>query len=82
MDGVITFFSSQQVISAEKLLKKMGYKVALIPGPRDISPNCGTAICFEYELNDRFRQILRENNIKFENIHYYPNVKKYSKWLE
>ncbi len=82
MDGVITFFSSQQVMKAEKILKKNGFEVMLIPGPREISPNCGTALCFEYEKKKEIRSTLENNKANFEAIHYYPQAKKFSKWVE
>jgi len=82
MDCVITFFSSQQVIKAEKVLRKNGFKVSLIPGPREISPNCGTALCFEYEKEKEISSTLKKNKIIFEAIHYYPEAKKISKWIE
>jgi len=82
MDGVITFFSSQQVIKAEKVLKKAGFKIMLIPGPREISPNCGVALCFEFEKQIEVQLNLKDNNIIFEKIHYFPEVKKISKWIE
>jgi hypothetical protein len=82
MDGVITFFASQQVMKAEKVLKKNGFNIMLIPGPREISPNCGTALCFEYEKEKETRSILKKNKIVFEAIHYYPQAKKISKWID
>ena len=82
MDGVITFFSSQHVIKAEKVMRKNGLKVSLIPGPREISPNCGTALCFEYEKEKEIRSTLNKNTVIFEAIHYYPEAKKISKWIE
>jgi len=82
MDGVITFFSSQQVIKAEKVLVKNRFKAMLIPGPREISPNCGTALCFEYEKEKEISSTLKKNKVIFEAIHYYPESKKISKWIE
>jgi len=82
MDGVITFFSSQQVMKAEKVLKKNGFNVMLIPGPREISPNCGTALCFEYKKEKEISSTLKKNKVVFEAIHYYPQVKKISKWID
>ncbi len=81
MDGVITFYSSQQVMKAEKILKNKKIEVQLIPGPREISPNCGVAVCFEFKEKKTVNQILNDNNILFEKIHYYPEIKKYSEWL-
>jgi len=82
MDGVITFYSSQQVIKAEKVLKKNGCKVILMPGPREISPNCGVALCFEFKKEKEISKILNNNKITFEAIYHYPKAKKMSKWLD
>lgn len=82
MDGVITFFSSQQVFKGEKVLKDKNIIVEAIPGPREISPNCGVALCFYYKNKDIVISILQENKILFEEVHYYPELKKYSKWLD
>ncbi len=81
MDGVITFFSSQQVMKAEKIFKKNNLKVTIIPGPREISPNCGVALCFNYSELEQVNKIIKENNIIYEAIHYYPQIKTISKWL-
>jgi hypothetical protein len=82
MDGVITFFSSQQVMKAERVLQKNELQVMLIPGPREISSNCGVALCFEFNRAKEVRSILQGENITFEEIHYYPEAKKISQWVE
>lgn len=81
MDGVITFYSSIHVFKAEKKLKLEGLEVMLIPGPREISPNCGTALCFDYDKKEEAGQILNKEKIVFEKIHFYPEAKKISKWI-
>jgi len=82
MDAVITFFSSQQVFKAEKVLKNNGISIEIIPGPREISPNCGVAICFEYENKKELISLFDRNNIMYEKIYYYPKIKKLSNWLD
>ena len=82
MDGVITFFSSQQVMKAERVLKKKHLQVMLIPGPREISPNCGVALCFEYKQEKEVETLLTQHHVPFEKIHYYPDAKKISKWID
>ncbi len=82
MDGVITFFSSQQVIKAERVLKYKNIAVETIPGPREISPNCGIALCFYYKHKDIVISLLDDSKVLFEEVHYYPELKKYSKWLD
>lgn len=81
MEGVITFFSSQQVMRAEKVLKDNDYKVLLIPGPREISPNCGVALCFDYNKRDEVKKLMDKEKLIYENIHYYPQAKKISRWI-
>jgi len=81
MEGVITFFSSQQVMRAEKVLKDNDYKVLLVPGPREISPNCGVALCFDYNKRNEVKKLMDKEKLIYENIHYYPQAKKISRWI-
>lgn len=71
LDGLVTFFASHHAMRAEKTLKKAGLTVLLVPGPRNISPNCGVAMQFEYRCQERVREILLKNKVQFEAIHYY-----------
>ena len=72
LEGVVTFFGSHHAIRAEGVLKKNDIRAVLIPGPREISPNCGVALRFDYELRDKARSLLLEHMVHFEDIHHYP----------
>ncbi len=74
--GVVTFFSSQHAIRAEDTLKGKGYKVSLMPGPKDISPNCGVALQFEPEFKDEVENVLKEAEVLFEAVHLYTPVQE------
>ena len=54
------------------MLSNNGIDVILIPGPREISPNCGTALRFDYSKSQKAAEVLKENNVLYEQIHYYP----------
>ena len=70
-DGLVTFFASHHAMRAEKVLKKNGLRVALVPGPREISPNCGVAMQFEYCCREQVRDVLAQNKVQIEAIHHY-----------
>ncbi len=70
-DGLVTFFASHHAMRAEKVLKKNGLAAVLVPGPRDISPNCGVAMQFEYRCREQVRELLTQNKVQFEEIHQY-----------
>jgi hypothetical protein len=74
LPGVITFFGSSHALRAESILKKNKKSVKLIPGPREISPNCGVALRFKYTEKDEVHELLSSNNVLFENIHYHPEI--------
>ncbi len=76
--GVVTFFSSQHAMSAEEALKNKGYQVSLMPGPKDISPNCGVALQFEPEKKAEVEAILKEADVLFEAVHLYTPVQEKS----
>ena len=72
LDGVVTFYGSHHALKAESVLKKEGLKAVLIPGPREISPNCGVALRFEYILKDEVVRIFNEYYVHYEDVHLYP----------
>ena len=72
LEGVITFFSSHYALKGEQVLKTSHRKAALIPGPREISPNCGTALRFDYAEKDDVQRLFKQHFVQYEDIHYYP----------
>lgn len=71
LDGLVTFYASHHAMRAEKVLKKEGFTVALVPGPREISPNCGVAMQFEYRLAAELQELLAKNKVQIEAVHRY-----------
>jgi hypothetical protein len=69
--GIVTFFSSQHAVQAEAVLKRAGLAVELIPGPKDISPNCGVAL--KCDLGDlaAVETLLSEGGVRYEAGHSY-----------
>ena len=65
LEGVMTFFGSYHALRSESVLKKAGFPVRLIPGPRAISPNCGVALRFPYERREDAVAVLEQNNVQF-----------------
>lgn len=76
--GVVTFFSSQHAIHAQEVLERAGYTVSLIPGPKEISPNCGVALRFEQQYKDAVEAALKADNVLFEAVHLYAEPKEKS----
>ncbi|MCP4395861.1 MAG: DUF3343 domain-containing protein [bacterium] len=72
LKGVVTFFSSHHALKGENLLKGSQHKAALIPGPREISPNCGTALRFDYAEKDAVCELFNQHFVQYEDMHYYP----------
>lgn len=52
------FNSAHRVMKAEDILKKLGLPVLLIPAPRALSTDCGLALRFSDEVNDRIMRAL------------------------
>jgi hypothetical protein len=53
-----TFHATYAVLKAEKILKRMGLSVKMIPVPRQISSNCGISIRFGCHNLARIREAL------------------------
>jgi hypothetical protein len=72
LEGVVTFFGSHHALRAENVMRKNGYLAILIPGPREISPNCGVALRFDYAKKDEVVKLFSENFVHYEDVHHYP----------
>ncbi len=66
--GVILFFTTSSAIRSEKILKKEGYTVKLIPTPRQFSSDCGIALSFIWEERDSVEQMLTEAHVEIDAV--------------
>lgn len=71
LDGLATFYSWHHALRAEKVLGRLGMEVALIPGPREISSNCGTALRFDYQRLQSVQEVLAKSRVQVEAFHRY-----------
>lgn len=71
MDGLISFFSSHHAIRAETVLKRNCLRVQLVPGPKDLSPNCGVALRFEYSQREHILAVLADKRVRIDGVHVY-----------
>ena len=69
LDGLITFYASHHAMRADKVLARAGLVTLLVPGPRDISPNCGVALQFEYRELAKAQELLAANKVHTEAFH-------------
>ena len=58
--GVILFHSTSGALRAEKLLKKEGVAIKIIPVPRHLSSDCGVCIRFLSQDESLVRKTLAE----------------------
>ena len=64
MFGVVLFYTTSAAIRAEKLLKRTGLAVKLIPTPRQFSSDCGIALRFDWTEAERARALLNEATVE------------------
>ena len=67
--GVVLFYTTSSAIRAEKLLKKEGYAVRLIPVPRHLSSDCGIALRFDWQQCEQVRSALAKAQVEIDAIH-------------
>jgi hypothetical protein len=67
----VLFKSSQAAVRAEAVLRREGFPVRLVPVPRHLSAQCGTALSFDSQrgLAERIESRLREAGVPFASIH-------------
>jgi hypothetical protein len=65
---VVLFYSTSLAIRAEKVVKSAGIQVKLIPTPRHLSSDCGTALRFKPEDKERIINALNVEKIDYDRI--------------
>jgi hypothetical protein len=66
--SVVLFYSTSGAIRAEKLAKKAGLVVKLIPVPRHLSSDCGVCLRCESADVEKMQEILDGSRVEFEEI--------------
>lgn len=69
--GVVSFYASEHAMRAERILERAGLPARLVPGPREVSPNCGVAVAFVWEDEPQVAQSLKDGKVRLEAIHRY-----------
>ena len=54
---------------AERVLQRAELQARLVPGPREVSPNCGVAVAFDWNQEPEVVQALKDAKIRLEAIH-------------
>jgi hypothetical protein len=64
--GVMLFHSTNWAIRAERVAVRAGLQVRLIPTPRHLSSDCGTALRFLWEDREALIELLEERDVGFQ----------------
>jgi hypothetical protein len=67
--GVVLVPSTSHAIRAERVCHLARLKVKLIPTPRQLSSNCGTALRFDWTEREVVEEALRANKVDYDGIH-------------
>ena len=68
---VILFYSTSAAIQVEKLLRKEGFTIKLIPLPRKFSSDCGICLRFEDtgEGEEKVKALLDQKKVAYQGIY-------------
>ena len=67
--GVALFHSTSAALRSEKVLKKAGFAVKLIPVPREFSSDCGVSLRFDWCEADNVTATLAEARVEVAGVH-------------
>ena len=70
--GVVLLHTTSAVMRAEKVLQNNGIAVKLIPTPRQFSSDCGMAVRFGIQEQERVRALLAQAQVEVAGIHALP----------
>ncbi len=66
--AVVLVHSTSHAIHAERVLKRVGLKVKLIPTPRHLSSDCGSAVRIAAADRDRAEAALADAGVPLDRI--------------
>lgn len=66
--AVVLFYSTSLALRAEKIAKNAGIKVKLIPTPRHLSSDCGTALRFHNKDKKAIINAFESTNLDYDRI--------------
>ncbi len=69
--GVISFYASEHAMRGERVLERAALPARLVPGPREVSPNCGVAVAFRWDDEPEVDRVLQESRVRYEAVHRY-----------
>ncbi len=67
--SVVLFYSTSHALRGEKVLRRTGVEIKMIPTPRQLSSDCGMALRFGRADEGRVASVLRENRVPINGIH-------------
>jgi hypothetical protein len=67
--AVVLFHSTAHALRAEKVMNQAGFKIKMIPTPRQLSSDCGVALRFDRVESDRVAAVLAEQRVPTNGIH-------------
>ncbi|MBC7233313.1 MAG: DUF3343 domain-containing protein [Chloroflexi bacterium] len=67
--AVVLFYSTQGAIKAERALLRAGFAVKLIPTPRQLSSDCGTALRCAWADAEAVQAALEGAKVEYASIH-------------
>ena len=63
---VILVHTTSEAIFAERVLKEAGFEVNLIPTPRHLSSDCGSAVRIQHSESDRCLRLLSDAGLTID----------------
>jgi len=70
--GVLLVPSVSHALRAESLVRRAGIACKLIPTPRQLSSDCGTALRFAWEERERVRAVVEAAGLEYEGVFPLP----------
>ena len=66
--AVILVHSTSHAIHAERVLKRAGVAVKLIPTPRHLSSDCGSAVRIDVKTREECEVLLADSSVSIDRI--------------
>jgi len=67
---VLVFESIHDAMAAEKAVLAEGIRAELVPTPRDLSSDCGMALCCPASAQEKITLLHNQGRLRFKSLHW------------
>ena len=71
--GVVVYATTSAAMRSEKVLRRAGYRVKIVPVPRSLSTDCCLGLRFPWDQREQIEKELRRTGVEYVAVYPFPS---------